>query len=640
MTLSPVETSSRRRLLSRLPSLLAALPLFLGSGCQPDPYLLLQLDAVPEEARSVQILYQRGLQPGSLLPAIDLPPARTAGLSLRFDLPSGTQDEIEVSVGAYSGASASGCLIAEGSARSVPSGTLRVPFRPIVVPGQDCVAGDVVVLGASPSLLSTAQAVQSEIVLSGWGFQPSTEVAIDGVPVAQQTFVSNSTLRVVPSQPWRSGAVDVRVRNGGQPFVRSDLLRFWATQLSYQVTEQPWDEYRLPKSSDPILATTLLRYLSSDPRLAILRKTADGPAAYDLMATIPYSKAPPRGGLAQRADSLFGGTGLNGPSQVLRAQLDVYPGDDAIVIDSRPRDADGILYKLAVRSQIAPSPDYHACNNLQSKPLNTMRMTSVLTVPRTISSPISTDIWVAYENNTIGILRGDPRGLFNYRTPGVCDSINFAQPYKSIDGMWLYNSGLVDHVLVLANDRSTLAVAYPTGFSYSNPNGGMIILYQGTPLFESKLGPFQYVLHEDINQDSVPDLGLVYTQNGQTILELHMNTTQNGILSYSQPGVIIPFGFECGAEMHMRTGDINDDGFLDIIIGCNHDALHISTVEAVLSQGQAGVFASKPQSIPASFPQGKGSPLFFEALYLNDLSRLSLIVVTPEAPYLLTNHNR
>lgn len=55
-----------------------------------------------------------------------------------------------------------------------------------------CSEGDVVIDSVAPNLVSTEQLANSELVVKGWGFQPDTQVSIDGGPVARLPFVSTT----------------------------------------------------------------------------------------------------------------------------------------------------------------------------------------------------------------------------------------------------------------------------------------------------------------------------------------------------------------------------------------------------------------------------------------------------------------
>ncbi len=209
--------------------------------CSRGPTLLVTVENVPAMAQSLHIVAAHsdvGTQ--KVLAAInDLEPfklaspaATTSTFLLR--LPGGFSGDINISVGAFAGADASGCLVANGNA-SQPmfvgrDETLRVPLDPFT---------DATCSGKKPMLTSISPALGStnggeKVTLTGWGFKPGASVTMGSKPATNVTFKSASTLEVTTPSKAGFGLTSIKVVNTDmKEDSRKDLFRFYAPSLSF-----------------------------------------------------------------------------------------------------------------------------------------------------------------------------------------------------------------------------------------------------------------------------------------------------------------------------------------------------------------------------------------------------------------------
>lgn len=220
---------------------LLPLALFALATCSRGPTLLVTVENVPAMAQSLHVVAAHsdvGTQ--KILAAINdlepfklaTPAAPTSTFLLR--LPGGFSGDINISVGAFAGADATGCLVANGNA-SQPmfvgrDETLRVPLDPFT--DANCSGKKPMITGVSPALASTTGG--EKVTITGWGFKPGASVTMGSKPATNITFKSASTLEVTTPSKAGFGLTSIKVVNTDmKEDSRKDLFRFYAPSLSF-----------------------------------------------------------------------------------------------------------------------------------------------------------------------------------------------------------------------------------------------------------------------------------------------------------------------------------------------------------------------------------------------------------------------
>lgn len=592
------------------------------SACQPSSYVLVQFDGVPEAARSVKILVQRGSRVSMPLIPLALPNSETAGLSFRLDLPADGDDSlpVDIQVGAFSRAGGEGCLLASGGVRTQPRETAAVRLA-TVASLETCIEGDVVVQSVSPSLIATDQLASNELVLRGWGFQPGTQVRIDDQPVARLTFVSATEVRVVPVAAKRVGPQPISAQNQGSVRIAADLLRYYANQVTY--TSMPvtsWNDFGFATTPTAFSGTALVNIDSAGPRFAMLRSDSSTQATWDLQYGYRFfgMSPPSRGGAIQLTPSLFAEQ-LKFPTQVLTGPFDIEPIEDIAVLDTRRTDG-GAASKVGFRASIAGDLAYVYCMNFQDK---NARIAAI--AKRYYPGKLVADLALAFDDGTIGVISGTPRGIFLgplTKTENQCER-HLSLPAGTITSVQamqylrLPPMG-IDNYLLVANLGTALYLVPP--YDSSTSPGNSEATYNHTPylLADMTANPVSQVITDDLDRDGLTDLIVLYRRNNQAFLRLNrglpvatINLRQ--IAQFDTSIADFPISSDCAQAAPLRLGDINDDLYQDILVGCsNSDGSR--TIEALLSRGSPIQFGATAQTVFVAPKSSDGGAIYFERM--------------------------
>ena len=206
-------------------------------------YVLVQLDSVPEAARSVKILVQRGSQVSTPLIPLALPNSGTAGLSFRLDLPP-VADESQPSM-----SRSAPSVVPLVRAACWPPGTRAQPreVAPVhVAPIADlatCTEGDVIVQSVTPNLLPNRQAEQHRACLKGLGISAHDADRDRRRPRRPHYLcLGHRDPRHRPAAK-RVGMQPISSQNQGSAHTTSGLLAYYSNQVTY--TSMPptsWNE--------------------------------------------------------------------------------------------------------------------------------------------------------------------------------------------------------------------------------------------------------------------------------------------------------------------------------------------------------------------------------------------------------------
>lgn len=606
-------------------------------GCQPGSYLFVQLDSTPEEARSVRVQVMRGTESVVALDPMALPNSVDVGLSFRLDLPSELTGPLDVAVSAFDGLDGTGCLLGGGSIQATPPASVYLQLKSFGSATGSCTKGDVVVMTATPQQILTASAPSTELTLTGWGFRPDTAIAIDGIPVSQQRFMSISQVQVTPATPVRTGLMPISAQNPSGPVSSTpDLIRYYANTMQFISSERPIVSLGITEGTN-ILLTAAMTYNLPYPRIAFANNAR---FSYDII--IPkFPNERPHGGAVERPYSLFSNLPLTNPTFALPASLDVFPNDDIAVID-RQNVSGKDYYKLAVSNM--DDPLFYECENIQSK--SSLAMVSVAIADFNLDG--RNDLLIGYEDGNIAFLPANPRGLFLKPLPGVC--------YKAAIGT--ANNGLLTltsldqlvaarfhpkhpyGMVMLANKKTALHAAYSNGSIASGGAGGPMAGFQGAVTLDYSAQPIEEVAALDIDGDGRQDLIYTYREGGQMFLGIrHSASTMTEILFETTP-VAIPFGKDCVGRTPIRFADLNDDTLPDVFVGCAQAPGSSHSIEALVSQGQPGKYPAAPQSIPLGSCDLSGSPLLFEAVQYEGDTRRDLLAICGASVIVLQNDSK
>ncbi|MBL9006630.1 MAG: VCBS repeat-containing protein [Myxococcales bacterium] len=211
-------------------------------ACSRGPTLLVTVENIPNNTQSLDIVAahsdvgtQKVLASIKDIEPLKLssPAAPTSTFLLR--LPGGFSGDINISVGAFVGDNASGCLVATGNA-SQPmfvgrDETLRVPLDPFM--DMACSGKKPMLTAVNPGLGSTAGG--EKVVLSGWGFKPGASVTMGSKPATNVTFKSSSLLEVTTPSKAGFGLTNINVVNPDmRADSRKDLFRFFTPSLDFK----------------------------------------------------------------------------------------------------------------------------------------------------------------------------------------------------------------------------------------------------------------------------------------------------------------------------------------------------------------------------------------------------------------------
>ncbi len=636
-------------LLAALPKLarLASFAALTSVACQPSSYVLVQLDSVPEAARSLKILVQRGSQVSTPLVPLALPNSDTAGLSFRLDLPSAADESqpLDVQVGAFSRAAGEGCLLAAGGTQAQPRAVASVHVAPIADLAT-CTDGDVVVQSVTPNLLPTDTLSSTELVLKGWGFQPTTQIAIDGAPAARTTFVSATELRVVAPAAKRVGMQPISGQNQGSAHTTSGLLAYYSNQVAY--TSMPptsWNELGI---SHPVLAingSALLRTDALPPRFSLLTTEYSPLTPWDLITGYPFFGYAPRmvgAGPIITKSGIFRYS-LRSPAQILIGQFDIEPLDDVAIIDTARMDGD-VQYKVAIYESIADDTTFVYCSNIQDKSTVIAAITK-----RPVKDKAVSDLVLGYNDGSFGLMLGTPRGLFigtGSKQPNLCEVHLTTTPglitsVQSLHYLRIPPMSLENYVLVANQGKSLyLLPSYDTSMGPA-PNGESTYLHTPYLMADMTNSPISQAAIEDLDKDGLNEIILLYHKGNQPYVRIYHGLPPaminfRNIAQFNTPTADFPIAHDCIQASPLRLTDINWDGYADITFGCRNNS-GPSSIEAVLSSGSPLKFVEQAQTVFIQPPNIDGDRVFFERIDPGSAQPLELWGGIGATPFRLIN---
>lgn len=198
---------------------LAALPAALvGSGCSRSPTLLVTVEGVPPEARSLSAMAVREGEPGMLsgpmeeLHPYDLPQPASGTLSFVLRVPLEADTPLILSVAAFSQTGAGGCLLRAGHAAHTFQPSLlddSVTVQLSQAGGDTGCASGLRVTSAAPRALHAAGG--DKLIIQGWGFRPGSTVIL-GDKTLPATYRSAYQLEVAVPPATRIGAIPLTVQ--------------------------------------------------------------------------------------------------------------------------------------------------------------------------------------------------------------------------------------------------------------------------------------------------------------------------------------------------------------------------------------------------------------------------------------------
>lgn len=172
-------------------------------GCSPPTHVVVSVEGVPPQSVSLDVIgASGGIGSVNTLQPFALPQPTRSNTSFLLSLQDNLRG-VSVSVAAFSGENAQGCLLAVGDAE-LP-GTLlgHNDLRVALNPTNDTRCSPVrpEILGITPSLVSSAGG--EKIAISGWGFKPLASVFM-GSKQATNVVVQSASL-ITATTPSKAG---------------------------------------------------------------------------------------------------------------------------------------------------------------------------------------------------------------------------------------------------------------------------------------------------------------------------------------------------------------------------------------------------------------------------------------------------
>ncbi|MFO0578474.1 MAG: FG-GAP-like repeat-containing protein [Polyangia bacterium] len=206
-----------------------------GASCSRPPTVLITVEDVPPEARSLHVIpAHMNLASLNDLEPFELPQPTPKNTTFLLRLPEGLAGDVAVQVAAYQQAGAKGCLLSVGD-NSLPElagqdSSLRVPLKPVT--DTQCTGQRPLLLSASPTRGNTTGG--ETVTLTGWGFKPGGSVSFNGTAAKSIMYKTASTLEVSTPARVGIGPAEIKVANkDGQSHARKDLFRFFTNDVDF-----------------------------------------------------------------------------------------------------------------------------------------------------------------------------------------------------------------------------------------------------------------------------------------------------------------------------------------------------------------------------------------------------------------------
>jgi hypothetical protein len=486
-----------------------------------------------------------------------------------------------------------------------------------------CSEGDVVIDSVAPNLVSTEQLANSELVVKGWGFQPDTQVSIDGGPVARLPFVSTTEVRLRPAAAQRTGLRSLSAQNQGGRTIAEGLLRYYSNQVTYtaMANSQGVDFGISAGAMVGMAGTALINYDSGGPRFSVLTTESEKPARWDMLIGFRIFGMPisTKSDKTQVSDTLFNSNVLSSPKGIIIDHFDVEPLDDVLVLDVRQNDAQP-AYKVGFSASIGRDVSYNYCSHIVGI---TPRIDAIAARPLPMQ-PVA-NLLLAYSNGLIGELEGTPRGLFlgpTSQQPNLCDLHEMlpAGVFSSVQSLHRLSLPPRDeNNLIVANGGAGLfQVPSPdTSISGAGVNAVTRHLHTLVLISDMKNSPISQVMVADINQDTIQDIAMLFRRNSTAFIKIYRGlpsiTVQANKLAQfdtSIPEFLLPH--DCAQVATARLVDINEDGYADIRYSCfNSDGQN--SIEALLSASAPMQYNATVQTVFLRGPS-VGGFLHFERM--------------------------
>ncbi len=486
--------------------------------CSRSPTLLVTVENVPATAQSLQIIATHaGLAAITDVDPYELPQPPPATSTLLLRLPASFSGDIGVNVGAFQSPGGTGCLVATGSTSEPmfqgPDATLRVPLT--TVTDTACSGNKIVLTDASPSLGSINGG--ETVMLNGWGFKPGAKVSFGSTAARTVTFSSAAQLQVVTPPKAGFGLTPIKVTNADNTSAsRSDIFRFYSDTTSFSgLPFLPAGDFSNANGFvfaifDPATTIDAAVAQQSKDYVRILLTTGTSSTSIDY-TMLPVGSKP---------------TGVTAADFNKDGNVDVAVGTQG---DSMVRillnDGKGNL-RLGGAAPVGMGPEAIVTGDLNGDG--------------------NADVAIANRpDNSLTVLFGDGQGAFKSQSTitGITDPVSLAIGDLNQDG------------------QLDLAVA-----SYSSGSVTLLINAQGKfdtgGATKATLGVgkmISSVLIKDVNSDGKLDLVGALPADDQVVVVIN-----NGLPNVAK--IYLPTEKSPRA---VQTGDMNGDGFPDLIVPCN-----------------------------------------------------------------------
>lgn len=548
--------------------------------CSRSPTLLVTVENVPTEAQSLQVIATHANLAAIMdIEPYELPQPTQATSTFLLRLPANFSGDIGVSVGAFKSAGGAGCLVASGATTEMmfagPDATMRVPLA--AVTDTDCAGSKVFLTGAAPALAGTVGG--ETITINGWGFKPGAKVLFGTTAARSVTYVSALQLQAVTPAKAGFGLTPIKVTNtDNSTGTNAKIFRFYSNTPDFTgIPFQPTGDFSNANGFafavfDP---TTTLDAAVAQPSKDYVRilLTTGTQTSYVDYTIMPSGSKP---------------TGVSAADFNKDGKQDVVVGTQG---DNMVRillnDGKGNL-TLSKMLPVGMGPD------------------AILTADLTGDGNV--DIVVANRlENSISVLFGDGKGDIKGQTKitGITDPISLSLGDLNLDGQ--------PDIIVGSYSSGSLSI-------YFNDQGNFEGRFPKASLTVGKT--VSGVLAVDVNYDNKPDIVAAATDDNRLVVII--NNGLPNIQMYNLPTQGLPRA--------VQAGDINGDGFLDLIVPCNTT----STVDVFLNIKGTGFDTQVPYT---PFPAQCTGPVQAAIYDIDRDGRQDVGVLCQTGIGLLINHS-